>query len=168
MGNWKYHMDILGSSANTGLTDIPSRSEDTNLSSSSVLAWRISGTAEPGGLPSMGSHRVGHYWSNLAAAAAWGSWVEDCSRKWSFLSTPGLSQVILERTLGQRDADTGSWKSAGPHWKWWCPGIWCAKNNLLIIPPLARWCLPVPFPRSCAQCLTDLQASLHYIKNSSH
>ena len=27
---------------------------------SSVLAWRISGTAEPGGLPSMGSHRVGH------------------------------------------------------------------------------------------------------------
>ena len=27
---------------------------------SGVLAWRISGTAEPGGLPSMGSHRVGH------------------------------------------------------------------------------------------------------------
>ena len=27
---------------------------------SSVLVWRISGTAEPGGLPSMGSHRVGH------------------------------------------------------------------------------------------------------------
>ena len=27
---------------------------------SSVLAWRILGTAEPGGLPSMGSHRVGH------------------------------------------------------------------------------------------------------------
>ena len=28
---------------------------------SSVLAWRIPGTGEPGGLPSMGSHRVGHY-----------------------------------------------------------------------------------------------------------
>ena len=27
---------------------------------SSVLAWRIPGTGEPGGLPSMGSHRVGH------------------------------------------------------------------------------------------------------------
>ena len=27
---------------------------------SSVLAWRIPGTSEPGGLPSMGSHRVGH------------------------------------------------------------------------------------------------------------
>ena len=37
---------------------------------SSVLAWRIPGTAEPGELPSMGSHRVGHDWSDLAAAAA--------------------------------------------------------------------------------------------------
>ena len=36
---------------------------------SSVLAWRIPGTAEPCGLPSMGLHRVGHDWSNLAAAA---------------------------------------------------------------------------------------------------
>ena len=33
---------------------------------SSVLAWRIPGTGEPGGLLSMGSHRVGHYWSDLA------------------------------------------------------------------------------------------------------
>ena len=37
---------------------------------SSVLAWRIPGTGEPGGLPSMGSHRVGHDWSDLAAAGA--------------------------------------------------------------------------------------------------
>ena len=37
---------------------------------SSVLAWRISGTGEPGGLPSMGSHRVRHDRSDLAAAAA--------------------------------------------------------------------------------------------------
>ena len=37
---------------------------------SSVLAWRIPGTGEPGGLPSMGSQRVGHNWSDLAAAAA--------------------------------------------------------------------------------------------------
>ena len=35
---------------------------------SSVLAWRIPGTGEPGGLPSMGSHRVRQDWSNLAAA----------------------------------------------------------------------------------------------------
>ena len=37
---------------------------------SSVLAWRIPGTGEPGGLPSMGSHRVRHDWSDLAAATA--------------------------------------------------------------------------------------------------
>ena len=37
---------------------------------SSVLAWRLPGMGEPGGLPSMGSHRVGHDWSDLAAAAA--------------------------------------------------------------------------------------------------
>ena len=37
---------------------------------SSILAWRIPGMEEPGRLPSMGSHRVGHDWSNLAAAAA--------------------------------------------------------------------------------------------------
>ena len=36
---------------------------------SSVLAWRIPGTGELGGLPSMASHRVGHNWSDLAAAA---------------------------------------------------------------------------------------------------
>ena len=36
---------------------------------SSVLAWRIPGRAEPDGLPSMGLHRFGHDWSDLAAAA---------------------------------------------------------------------------------------------------
>ena len=40
---------------------------------SNVLAWRIPETAEPGGLPSLGLHRVGHDWSDLAAAAAAGS-----------------------------------------------------------------------------------------------
>ena len=35
---------------------------------SSVLVWRIPGMGEPGGLPSIRSHRVGHYWSDLAAA----------------------------------------------------------------------------------------------------
>ena len=39
---------------------------------SSVLAWRIPGMGGPHGLPSMGSHRVGHDWGNLAAAAAAG------------------------------------------------------------------------------------------------
>jgi len=38
---------------------------------SSVLAWRIPGTEDLGGLPSMGLHRVGHSWSDLAAAATY-------------------------------------------------------------------------------------------------
>ena len=43
---------------------------DATSTHSSVLAWRIPGTREPGGLPSMGSHRVRHDWSDLAAAAS--------------------------------------------------------------------------------------------------
>ena len=45
-------------------------SEKEMATHSSVLAWRIPGTGEPGGLLSMGLHRAGHDWSNLVAAAA--------------------------------------------------------------------------------------------------
>ena len=44
--------------------------EKEMVTHSRILAWRIPWTEEPGGLPSMGSHRVGHEWSDLAAAAA--------------------------------------------------------------------------------------------------
>ena len=48
-----------------------------------VLAWRIPGTGEPGGLSSMGSHRVGHDWSDLAAAAAAAATeAEDIKKRW--------------------------------------------------------------------------------------
>ena len=63
----------------------------------SVLAWRIPGTGEPGGLPSMGPHRVGHDWSDLAAAAGNISNLETISRrmcvlicKYSAISFKGL------------------------------------------------------------------------------
>ena len=42
---------------------------------SSVLAWRIPGLGEPGGLPSVGSHRVGHDWSDLAARLTYFRWL---------------------------------------------------------------------------------------------
>ena len=45
-------------------------------SHSSTLAWQIPWTEEPGGLQSMGSHRVGHDWSDLAEAAA-ARWQKD-------------------------------------------------------------------------------------------
>ena len=44
--------------------------EEEMATHSSILAWSIPGLGEPGGLSSMGSHRVGHNWGNLAAAAA--------------------------------------------------------------------------------------------------
>ena len=61
---------------------------------SNVLAWRIPGMGEPGGLPSMGLHRVRHNWSDLAAAAAVG-------KKKFIHSTPSqtfVDQMISERT----------------------------------------------------------------------
>ena len=65
---------------------------------SSVLAWRIPGTGEPGRLPSMGLHRVGHDWSDLAAAAAAN---EKCTHftmcRVFLLSSPMLLEVTWER-----------------------------------------------------------------------
>ena len=46
------------------------RLEKEMATHSSVLAWRIPGTREPGGLPSVGLHRVRHDWSDLAVAVA--------------------------------------------------------------------------------------------------
>ena len=53
-------------------------STNSTLTHSSVLAWRIPGTGEPGGLPSMGSHRVRHDWSDLALAVAILPWSHLC------------------------------------------------------------------------------------------
>ena len=74
---------------------------------SSVLAWRIPGTGEPGRLPSMGSHRVRHDWSNLVAAAAnyfprWLSGKESTRqcrgpRRWSF--SPWVGKIPRRRKL---------------------------------------------------------------------
>ena len=61
---------------------------------SSVLAWRIPGTTEPGGLPSVGSHRVGHDWSDLAAAPGEGistKYLESIYFCWSRRSLPPLN-----------------------------------------------------------------------------
>ena len=60
----------------------------------SVLAWRIPGTGEPGRLPSMGSHRVGHDWSDLATAAP------AVNISYRFSSVQSLSHVWLFATPG--------------------------------------------------------------------
>ena len=61
----------------------------------SALAWRIPGTGEPGGLLSMGSHRVGHDWNDLAAAAA----ALDYS-KWKW-NSPGQNTGVSSCSLLQ-------------------------------------------------------------------
>ena len=85
---------------------------------SSVLAWRIPGTGEPHGLLSMGSHRVGHDWSDLAVAAArihwrgqqrmsgwmasWTRWTWVCtsSGRWWWTGKPGVLQSMGSQRVG--------------------------------------------------------------------
>ena len=55
---------------------------------SSILAWRIPGMGEPGGLPSRGSHRVGDDWRDLAAAAA----LETMKKLWGHLGYSELKK----------------------------------------------------------------------------
>ena len=63
-------MDLLGLTSDFTFTFHFHALEKEMATHSSALARRIPGMGEPGGLPSMGLHRVGHDWSNLAAAAA--------------------------------------------------------------------------------------------------
>ena len=66
---------------------------------SSVVAWRIPGTGEPGRLPSVGSHRVGHDWSDLAAAVA------------AHIFKPGSEQIKIV-VLGKINLQVeGYWKA---------------------------------------------------------
>ena len=84
---------------------------------SSVLAWRIPGTGEPGGLPSIGSDRVRHDWSDLAAAAA-------AAHVISFLEhflTPPPPICLINPTGVAKDAWVAaecavSWKESGGTW----------------------------------------------------
>ena len=74
---------------------------------SGVLAWRIPGMAEPSGLPSMGLHRVGHHWSDLAAAAAAAELLQINENSGTFRSlfvkdnvTRAAEELSLEDTTG--------------------------------------------------------------------
>ena len=80
----------------------------------STLAWRIPGTGEPGGLPSMGRHRVGHDWSDLAPAAAAGkhSTGQLTSQLYSLLNMNGSSRIIYMETMTmwKRVTKTNRWE----------------------------------------------------------
>ena len=73
---------------------------------SSVLAWRIPGMGQPGGLPSMGSHRVGHDWSDLAAAI-----IELYIMNWLILWYKRASQIAV--VIKNQPANAGDIRDMG-------------------------------------------------------
>ena len=110
---------------------------------SSVLAWRIPGTGEPGRLQSMGSHRVRHDWSDLAAA--WGihrvmllrfPFNRTCTRNGSWLRASSCWPVITETILPPELLPASGWASQGYQ------------------------CWPIP-----AQCRAPLQGHCGQLKN---
>ena len=90
------YYDVLYSLKNTHLDFILEKEMATH---SSILGWRIPGTEEPGGLLSMGSHRVGHDWSDLAAAAdiIW-MWELNYKESWA-PKNRCFWTLVLEKTL---------------------------------------------------------------------
>ena len=113
---------------------------------SSVLAWRIPGTGEPGGLLSMGSHRVGHDWSDLAAAAAESPIRKKTKRKeaelYSFFPVCQMLCNLLLWTFNSPNKSVVLY----PFYRW-------RKGNLLkSAPSNVDWFLPevhIPFNKIC-------------------
>ena len=102
---------------------------------SSVLAWRIPGTGEPRGLPSMGSHRVRHNWSDLAAAAA------DSILKSRDITLP--TKVHLSQSFGFFQAvmyGCESWTiKKAECWRIDACELWCWRRLLRVPWTAIRW-----------------------------
>ena len=106
---------------------------------SSVLAWRIPGMGEPGGLPSMWSHRVGHDWSNLAIAAAWRlyhilwkdwcwSWNSNTLATWCKELTHLKRPWCWERLKAEGEGDDrgwDGWEASPTQWTW----VWVGSRS---------------------------------------
>ena len=118
---------------------------------SSVLAWRIPGTGKPGGQPSMGSHRVGHDWSDLAAERPMGL-VPPAARgrmrhHWPWSGTEGgLHQLVtmLSFDLGR-------------------PASRTVRNKCLLF---TRH--PPPLPQFVGFCYSSLKGLRHLSTDVSH
>ena len=117
---------------------------------SSVLAWRIPGMGEPGGLPSMGLHRVGQDWSDLAAAAAA---AEAAGGPYTSMSwkCPFILEVICWKK--NNVMLELAWFKGCEHWvkeRWRLSSITCGQKNgqthgqSTVLPSeVGQWCLSV-------------------------
>ena len=113
---------------------------------SSVLAWRIPGTGEPGGLPSMGTHRVRHDWCDLAVAAVW-----------SLLNIQDYAEKLTENTCESSLQIRGQWK----YWALKKFFYWDTFTYLTIYP--FKVCHSVVFLEICA---TISMVSFHHPKRN--
>ena len=91
---------------------------------SSILAWRIPGTEEPGGLLSMGSRRVRHNWSDLAAAAAvlrkHGRIIKLDEEGWIDSLISGFPWIVWERMQSREEVGRDGHELAGGHCRLGC------------------------------------------------
>ena len=140
---------------------------------SSVLAWRIPGMGEPGGLPSMGSHRDRHDWSDLAAAAAKRNQRSNCHHLWSGLPcishfptqepNPGL--LHCRRILYHLNYQVSPWKKQGNSKKSSSASLTMLKPLTIWITTncrkfLKRWEYQTTLPVSCEICMQDRKQQL--------
>ena len=98
---------------------------------SSILAWRVPGTEEPGGLPSMRSHRVSHNGSDSAAAAATANYLR-LSKKFSSVQ---FSRSVTSDSLRPHESQHARPPCLPP-----TPGVY--SNSC----PSSRWCHPAISP----------------------
>ena len=116
---------------------------------SSVLAWRIPGIGEPGGLPSLGSHRVGHDWSDLVVAVVaverWKTSISGSLMYWLQIKKYHHSEVSSSLILHSNNEPF-------LHWIVMCDEKWIVFNN-------RQW---------PAQWLDWEEAPKHFPKTSLH
>ena len=128
---------------------------------SSILAWRIPGTEEPSGLPSMGSHRVGHDWSDLAAAAAAVYVYVECVLSHFSLASVQFSHSVMSNCLQLHEPQLARPPCPSP-----TPGVypnscalsrWCHLTISSSVVPFSSW--PQSFPASGSFQMSQLFAS---------
>ena len=140
--------------------------EKETATHSSVLAWRIPGTGERGGLPSMGSHRVRHEWSNLAAELFWGSKI-----KVKIIIPVKLLDLIrtkqhfcIRKFEGNKTKlrDINSGKESPEERNYSFPAREIRKAHLNLLNLICQWIIPAVKLRQLVKCIWVLGDKLRH------